>query len=360
MPLRKHLLGPFCLIAMASVFSCSPELDTPNLSRDASKKEVSFPVSVTREGETIPEAAITRGGGVDSAEKIATMNSSIPAGLVGVDIETGALILDNGQLLYSDGMYHGLLERGLWDVPNIITFSAYYPHVSSLSYGDEYKTYSIPFSSADTEAGPLVSKTIQCAMDRLNMIPLEFQHITNDIGFKICDVTADPKLQGLIHLKKLTAVRVASAGVFVNDIEYGKGFWHRRSYYRDEVVFEGDAVLGVGMENEMFVGRDALVPHMSESFRFYAVPDELEMGKQYVEVCFDVDPFTVEGYTYKALKDQKLKYMLYGVLPDNVMVYGRQYTFHLGIDLGKIYHSINFTASASDWETKIFENNDEF
>ena len=43
------------------------------------------------------------------------------------------------------------------------------------------------------------------------MVPLEFQHITNDI--------------------------VA-----------GEGFWHRRGYYRDVVVFEGDAIVGVAME----------------------------------------------------------------------------------------------------------------
>jgi hypothetical protein len=114
------------------------------------------------------------------------------------------------------------------------------------------------------------------------------------------------------------------------------------------------------MENEKFIGRDALVPHMVDSHRFYAVPDDLLMGKQYVEVEFDIDGFDIGGFHYEPLKNQKVKYMLYGVLPDNVMVYGKQYTFHLGLDTGKFFHQISFTASVSDWETKIYENNDDF
>ena len=42
------------------------------------------------------------------------------------------------------------------------------------------------------------------------------------------------------------------------------------------------------------------------------------------------------------------------------MEYGKQYTFHLGIDTGKFYHQITFAPAISDWETKIYENNDEF
>ncbi len=47
-------------------------------------------------------------------------------------------------------------------------------------------------------------------------------------------------------------------------------------------------------------------------------------------------------------------------LPDNVFVYGKQYTFHLGLDTGKLYQQVAFQASVSDWETKIYENNDDF
>lgn len=346
--------------AAAAVLSCTFHVDDDAPKLDSKGREVVFPVSVTRDGEAIPEAAVTRGGAVESNDKIATMDKSLPFGLVGVDFETGALILDNEKVSYYNDSYRGLFEHSLWDIPATIALSAYYPYVESVVYGDDIKSYSIPFASADTEAGPLISKTVQCAVDQLNMVPLEFQHITNDIGFKICDVTADPNLQGIIRLKKVTAMRIASAGVFVNDLETGNGFWHRRAYYRDVVVFEGDAPVGVGMENEFFIGHDALVPRLADSHRFYAIPDELEIGKQYVEVVFDLEPFNIGETHYKAVKDQSVKYMLYGVLPNNIMEYGKQYTFHLGIDTGKIYKMISFTASASDWETKIFENNEEF
>jgi hypothetical protein len=355
-------LKPLALLAFVALAlsSCTLDLDTPESDNGTGKRKISFPVKVTRDGQAIPDAAITKAGEVESEDKIATMDKNRAFGLVGVDFVTGSLILDNEAVGNVSGEYQGFFDKGLWDVPTVVSFSAYYPHVSNLVYEDEYATYSIPFSNAETEAGPLVSKTVQSAMDQLNMVPLEFQHITNDIGFKICDVTVDTNLQGLIHLRRVVATKIASAGIFVNDIQTSNGFWHRRGYYRDEVVFEGDAPVGVGMENEMFIGRETLVPRMADSYRFYAIPDELVMGKQTVEVIYDVEAFTLNGYTYGELKNQRANYMLYGVLPDNIMEYGKQYTFHLGLDTGKLYHEITFAPSVSDWETKIYENNDEF
>ena len=357
-------LKPLALFAFAALAlsSCTLDLDTPDSDNGTGKRKISFPVKVTRDGQAIPEGAITKTKGdiYESEDRIATMDKSRSFGLVGVDFETGTLILDNEAVGTVSGQYQGFFDKGLWDIPTVVSFSAYYPHVANLIYGDEYATYSIPFSNADTEAGPLVSKTVQSALDQLNMVPLEFQHITNDIGFKICDVTVDPALQGLIHLRRVVATKIASAGIFVNDIQAGDGFWHRRGYYRDELVFEGDAKVGVGMENELFIGKSTLVPRMADSYRFYAIPDEIMMGKQCVEVTYDVEEFTLNGFTYGALTNQKANYMLYGILPDNVMAYGRQYTFHLGLDTGKLYKEITFDATVSDWETKIYENNDEF
>jgi hypothetical protein len=99
---------------------------------------------------------------------------------------------------------------------------------------------------------------------------------------------------------------------------------------------------------------------MADSHRYYSIPDDIEIGKQCVEVIYDVDEFEIGGFKYTALKDQVAKYMLYGLLPDNTFVYGKQYTFHLGLDLSKIYKEITFSASVSDWETSIYENNDDF
>lgn len=64
------------------------------------------------------------------------------------------------------------------------------------------------------------------------------------------------------------------------------------------------------------VGFDKLVDHIVDSHRYYSIPDEIRMGKQY--------------------------------------------TFHIGIDLSSVYSQITFAPSVSDWENKIYENNDEF
>ena len=148
--------------------------------------------------------------------------------------------------------------------------------------------------------------------------------------------------------------------MFVNDVTLSQGIWHRQGYYRKVVVFEGDAKVGVGSENEKFVGYDTLEDRMADSHRYYSIPDEIEVGKQYVEVFFDVEGFTLNGFYYEPLEHQQAKYMLYGLLPDNVFVYGRQYTFHIGLDLSKVYSEITFAPTVGGWETKIYENNDNF
>lgn len=358
-----------CILALSLSAACSSKLDSPDLPhQDAGSasnvpdtKKIEFPVTVTREGQSIPRAAITKSNAnVDASTKIATMDQSIPFGIIGIDQETHTLLIDNKAVSNSSKGYMGMFDSGLWEIQTPITFSAYYPYVRNVQYEDSYDSYNIPFTATETEAGPLVSKTVQRAVDQLNMVPLEFQHITNDIGYKICDVTTDPQLQGLIHLRKVTATNVASAGVFVNDLVLNQGIWHRQGYYRNVVVFEGDAVVGVGMENEKFIGKDALVDHMVDSHRYYSIPDEILMGKQTVEVIYDVDSFEVGGFRYDAMPNQKAYYMLYGLLPNNVFVYGKQYTFHLGLDTGKLYQQVAFSAAVSDWETKIYEQNDDF
>lgn len=327
------------------------------------KKTMDFDIKVTREGKDLSQddpSIATKSSSFESGDKIATMDSDIPFGLIGIDMSNGTLLLDNASVSGGSGEYKGYFDSALWEIPGTVTLSAYYPYVDDISYADEHSGYSIPFSPSETEAGPLVSKTVERAVDQLNLVPLEFQHITNDIGYKICDVTPDPQLQGLIHLRKLTATNVAQAGIFVNDLKMSRGLWHRQGYYRKVVVFEGDAKVGVGMENEWFVGYDTLEKHMRDSHRYYSIPDDIEIGKQCVEVIYDVESFTIGGFTYPALENQVARYMLYGLLPDNVFAYGKQYTFHLGLDLTSVYKQVVFNASVSDWETKIYENNEDF
>lgn len=327
-----------------------------------SKQKMDFDILVTRDGKVISDerTGIMTKAGVDEDNKIATMDQDIPFGLVGIDFEKNELILDNVKVGGGDYGYSTSFDGYIWSGTNKLTLSAYYPHVGTVDYGDGFENYSIPYSVQETDAGPLVSKTVERAINQLNMVPLVFQHITNDIGYKVCDITPDPDLQGLIHLRKLTATNVASAGVFLNDIVSGNGVWHKQGYYRKVVVFEGDALVGVGSENEKFVGYDSLVDRLADSHRYYSIPDDIEIGKQCVEVVFDVDGFTHNNFYYQPLKDQVRKFMLYGLLPDNVFVYGKQYTFHIGLDLSSVYTQITFAPSVGDWETTIYENNDDF
>ena len=354
--LRTVLLG----IALLAV-SCVKLGDDAPKPAEGNDRRIDFDVTVTRDGKVV-----TRGqsgqtkAGFEEGDQAVSLDKDIPFGLVGIDREKGRLLIDNKPVFSTPDGHTAFLNDFLWNGPERITFSAYYPHVGELEYGEDYANYAIPYSVQETEAGPLVSKTVERAMHQIDMIPLVFRHITNDIGYKICDVTPMPELQGLIHLRKLTAYNVACAGVFQNDLDGGDGRWYRQAYYRQITVFEGDAPVGVGSENELFVGKDTLVTRMRDSHRYYSIPDEIEVGKQFVEAVYDVNGFTHNGVNYPPLHEQVSRYMLYGLLPDNIFVYGRQYTFHIGLDLSSVYHEITFAPAVGDWETKIYENNDTF
>lgn len=365
----------FALIPFAAALlltgACNKLDDVPTFGSDPADKastqqKINFDVLVTREGKVVTKAGsgvMTKSGGAgyEAGDAPVSLDPEIPFGLVGIDPERHELVINNAKV-YQDasGKFSGNFDNYLWSSSNKINFSAYYPHVGKLEYGHDLTDYSIPYTVKETDAGPLVSKTVEKAINQLNMVPLVFQHITNDIGFKICDATPKPELQGLIHLRKLTATNVASAGVFLNDLENNTGTWQRQGYYRKVVVFEGDAKVGVGSENEKFVGYDDLVDRMMQSHRYYSIPDEIEIGKQCVEVVYDVEGFTHNGFYYEPLKGQVAKYMLYGLLPNNEFVYGKQYTFHIGLDLSSVYREITFAPAIGDWETKIYENNDDF
>ncbi len=345
------------LLVPAVFFACSKVYDDiPTPSGMLSQSKVGFNIEVTRDGVPVPTARqgrTTKGANLDAARSF---------GLIGIDYDHHNLVIDNAQVNSDGSNYSTFMDKLYWNEVGVelLSFSAYYPYVNYIDYDDDLVTYSIPYSAQETDAGPLVSKTVEMAVQQLNIIPLEFQHITNDIGYCICDVTPKEELQGLIHLRKLTAYNVASAGVFVNDVTLSRGIWHRQGYYRNVVIFDGDAHVGVGTENEKFVGFDTLEDHLVNSHRYYSIPDDIVVGKQYVEAVFDVDGFTHNGVYYSPLQEQVAKYMLYGLLENNVFEYGRQYTFHIGLDLSSVYHEITFAPSVADWQTKIYEDNTEF
>ncbi len=361
--LHKIRWYPLALLTLA--WSCVSLGEGPTEGKSSGQRKIGFDVLITRDGRVVTRAGMgvrTKGeDAYDEADQPATLDPDIPFGLIGVDPDRHEIVIDNASV-YQDaqGGYSRVFDDYLWASARQISFSAYYPHIGQVNYGQDLTDYSLSYTVSETEAGPLVSKTVQQAIDQLNMVPLVFQHITNDIGFKVCDATPMEALQGLIHLRRLTATNVASAGVYCNDMESSTGTWKRQCYYRQVVVFEGDARVGVGSANEKFVGGDRLVDRMMDSHRYYAIPDDIEIGKQCVEVVFDVEGFDYEGVHYGPVEGQVAKYMLYGLLPDNRFANGKQYTFHIGLDLSSVFHQITFAPSIGDWETKIYEQNDDF
>ena len=359
--MKRFKLYILALLAIVAA-SCEKLDEGIDIAPATNKQRTDFDIMVVRDGQVVSKerTGMMTKAGVDTGEMLATMDEDNPFGLIGIDFEHNNLLIDNASVSADGRGYSTYFDWNAWNGVNSMSLSAYYPHVQGVEYGAGYETYAIPYSVKETEAGPLVSKTVQQAIDQLNVVSLMFQHITNDIGYKICDITPDENLQGLIHLRKVTATNVASAGVFVNDVVSGGGNWHKQGYYRKVVVFEGDAPVGVGSENEKFVGYDSLVDRLSESHRYYSIPDDIEMGKQCVEVVFDVEGFTHNNFYYKPLENQVRKFMLYGLLPDNVFEYGKQYTFHIGLDLSSIYREITFAPAVADWETTIYEDNEDF
>ena len=149
----------FLLMAAAMVLASScnklDDVDLPSVNKASTndQKKLGFDINVTREGESIPaarRAMMTKSGSAayDESAKLATMDSDIPFGLVGIDYEHNSLVVDNARVASDGSNYSTLVDSFLWDQIKTekISFSAYYPYVRNVSYQDDYQTYSIPYT----------------------------------------------------------------------------------------------------------------------------------------------------------------------------------------------------------------------
>lgn len=367
---KKTLLG---LIAVFAIVSCTVDDDFESFDGFEKSQDVSFDITITRDGKVSTRAD----GGYDNfstdQDMEARLDPNKPFGLMGIDAKTSAILINNERVYETAGIRSATFNASSWYSAEQILLSAYYPYVGETEFMSGNRTYIIPYRAEDTQAGPLVSQTVERKTSYLNVIPLVFRHITNDMGFRVCDITYDPQLQGHIRLKKISAHNFATEGYYIDSIGNNGGKWVQKTICEEIPIFKGDARVGVGTENEMFVGHNHLVSDRSHSSTFYAVPEDIKMGKQYIEVIFDVDAFDYNGHHYKELKDQVQKFPLYGVLPGNSCICGKQYTFHMGIDLGLLYQPIEFSATVGEWdnsynvdmnsvwgEYKIYEDNNFF
>ena len=170
--MNKKSILLLIMVYSAALFSCTKLDDGPVMEPQSRQKRMDFDILVTRDGEVIEKGrtgVMTRSA-VDAGDKLATMDTDIPFGLIGIDFEKGQLVLDNAKI-NGDGIgYSTAFDGFMWNGINKLSLSAYYPYVNEVDYGSGFENYAIPYSVKETEAGPLVSKTVERAINQLNMI----------------------------------------------------------------------------------------------------------------------------------------------------------------------------------------------
>ena len=280
----------------------------------------------------------------------AYLDSKIAFGLVGVDNEKKDFIVDNCPVYETEGVRTANLITSSLSSGSM-KVSAYYPHVSSVSYHKD-GSYAISFTPNDIKKGPLASNAVDMRCDQsFEMVNLQFHHISNSIGFKVCDISSDEQLKGLMHVRKVVLHGMPTEGLFVVDGQDSR--WVPNAKHQDIVFYEGCEPVKCGAENADFIATDKLSSDRKDCNHLYVIPEELKDGKHYVEVIFDVDPFEYDGTWYRGAKGQSQIIQLSGVLPEDNMEMGLQYTFVLGLNIYTVYRPIEFTASVDDWEVKF-------
>ena len=277
----------------------------------------------------------------------AYLDSRIAFGLVGVDNEDKSFIVDNNPVIEKDGVRTANLITSSLSSGSM-KVSAYYPHVSSVSYHKD-GSYAISFTPNDIKKGPLASNAVDMRCDQnYETVSLQFHHISNSIGFKVCDITDDEQLKGLMHVRKVVLHGMPAEGLFVVDGDDSR--WVPNAKRQDIVFYEGDNLVGSGIENADFLADGTLSGKREDCNYIYVVPEDLNDGKHYVEVIFDVDPFEYDGTMYRGAKGKTQIIPLSGILPDDTWELGLQYTFVLGLNIYTVYRPIEFAASVDDWD----------
>ena len=343
------------------VSSCARE-DRFNTVSYEQKTQTIFNISVAKNTRTRSETKSTKSGVIsesdantknvydyDAEKTHAYLDSKVAFGLVGVDNQTNDILVDNHPVYEKDGVRTANLVTSSFSSGSM-RVSAFYPYVNSVSYHKD-GSYAISFTPNDIFNGPLASNAVDMRCDQdFETVNLQFHHISNSLGFKVCDITEDEQLKGLMHVRKVTLYGMPTEGLFVVDGE--DSHWVPNAKRQPIVFYEGDDLVKCGIENAGFLTGASLSDNKEECNRFYVVPEGLNDGKHYVEVIFDVDPFDYEGTHYRGAKNKSQIIPLSGVVPDDVLELGLQYTFVLGMNICTVYRPIEFTATIGDWELK--------
>lgn len=336
------------------ISSCSREDRFNTVSYDHETHTI-FNISVAKntktKGETKATKAETRNVSDFSAEKKdAYLDSKTAFGLIGVDNEIMDVLVDNQPIYENNGSRKADLVTSTFSSGSM-KVRAYYPHVSSVSYQKD-GSYAISFTPNDIKKGPLASNAVDMRCDQNHeTVSLQFHHISNSFGFKVCDITEDEQLKGLMHVRKVVLHGMPTEGLFVVDGEYSR--WVPNAKRQQIIVYEGDDLVKCGIENAGFLTDATLSDKKEDCNRFYVVPENLKEGKHYVEVVFDVDEFDYEGTHYRGATGKTQIIPLSGVVPDDELELGLQYTFVLGMNICTVYRPIEFSATVEDWELKF-------
>jgi len=286
----------------------------------------------------------------DTEKKHAYIDANTAFGLVGFDNETNNVLVDDIAVFENNGVRSANLVTSILSSGSM-NVSAFYPHVNNVNYHKD-GSYAVSFTPNDIEKGALASSVVDMRCDQgYETVNLRFHHITNSIGFKVCDISADEQLKGLMHVRKVVLHGMPTEGMFV--VNGNDSHWVPNAKRKEIVYYEGDDLVRCGEENADFLTANSLSDKNDDCNRHYLVPEELTEGKHYVEVIFDVDPFDYDGTHYSGAKGKSQIIPLSGVVPDDVLEFGLQYTFVLGMNIHTVYRPIEFTAAVGDWELKF-------
>lgn len=285
----------------------------------------------------------------DKEKKKAYLDSNIAFGLVGIDNESKDVLVDNQPVPEINGVRSANIVTSYLS-SHSMKVSAFYPYTNTVSYHKDC-SYVVTFSADDVKKGPLASNYVDMRCDEAHeTVNLNFHHITNSIGFKVCDITDDDQLKGLMHIRKVILHGMPNEGTYVVDGD--NSFWVPSPKRQDIVLYEGYDFVEYGEENASFIAENRLTESKEDCNRVYVVPELLTEGHHYVEVVFDIDAFCYDGTRYRASEGKTQIISLAGVIPDDMFELGLQYTFVLGMNVGAIYRPIEFTASIDEWEAK--------
>ena len=354
---RTQITSIIAVSAALLISSCSREDRFTVISYDQETQTI-FNISVAKNTKTKSENKSTKSHAhttknitdYSSRNHDAFLDADIAFGLVGLDNEDMSVLVDNNPVYEKDGvrtanLVTSSLSSGLMGV------SAYYPYVSSVSYQID-GSYAISFTPNDISKGPLASNAVEMRCDQeFETVNLQFHHISNSVGFMVCDITEDDQLKGLMHVRKVVLHGMPNEGLFV--VNGNESHWVPNAKHQDIVVYEGNDLVKCGIENASFLAGASLSDKREECKHSFVVPEEFKTGKHYVEVIFDVDEFDYEGTHYRGAKGQSQMIELSGVLPDNRMELGLQYTFVLGMNIYTVYRPIEFSADIHDFEVKF-------